>query len=364
MSIRESRKVRYAVVGLGKVAQVAVLPAFEHAKESSSLVALVSDSADKMQVLADRYGAELTGRYEDLEAILVEGRIDAVYLAAPCALHRELTERAARAGAHVLCEKPMAPTEDDAERMIRATREHGVKLMIAYRLHFEHGGLRVLERVRAGEIGDPRVFSSVFCHPLHGSERGDHASGEGALFDLGIYGVNVARAVFRDEPTEVQALRVGAEGAPDEATVALLRFPGGRVAQLTASHAAAYVSELRIVGTKGELRLDPAYDYAAELRAFLTVAGRTTESAVSKRSAVSPELHHFSRCILHGTDPRPPATDGLADVRILEAMVRSAQTGTRVNVAPARPVSDQREPTGGRKGGRTAGPADATPRAR
>src|SRR6185295_17070794 len=127
--------IRYAIVGLGHIAQVAVLPAFAHAQRNSRVVALVSDDGTKRRELSRRYGIEAAYSYREYEDCLQQ--VDAVYIALPNSLHAEYTIRAAAAGVHVLCEKPMAVTQDECKRMIAACREHCVKLMIAYRLHFE-----------------------------------------------------------------------------------------------------------------------------------------------------------------------------------------------------------------------------------
>src|SRR2546429_4444550 len=138
-----NKKIRYAVVGLGHIAQTAVLPAFKHA-ENSELAALVTGNPDKDRELSERYSVRAYA-YADLENALAEQQVDAVYIAMPNTLHREYTERAARGGAHVLCEKPMAPTEEDCEAMMRTAEENKVKLMIAYRLHFNDANLRAVE---------------------------------------------------------------------------------------------------------------------------------------------------------------------------------------------------------------------------
>src|SRR6185295_18652605 len=143
--------IRYAVVGLGHIAQIAVLPAFRHAQRNSELVALVSDNAQKRRLLGRKYRVDTFG-YDDYEACLEW--VDAVYIALPNSMHAEYTIRAARAGVHVLCEKPMAVTAAECERMIAACRDHRVKLMIADRLHFEEMTLRVIDLVRRGRIGE------------------------------------------------------------------------------------------------------------------------------------------------------------------------------------------------------------------
>jgi len=349
MAAEEKRRIRYAVIGLGNIAQVAMLPAFEHAKENSELVALVSSDPEKLRELGRRYGVEHLGSYDDLERIIEEARVDAVYIAVPNSLHRTMTERAARACAHVLCEKPMAMTEADCRAMIDATRRHGVKLMIAYRLHFEQANLHAVERIRGGEIGEPRIFSSVFGHQVReGDIRTRRDMGGGALFDMGIYCINAARHLFDDEPIEVYARQiVGTDERfrdVDEMTSALMIFPGERIAQMTASQGASDVSELRVVGTTGHIRLDPAYEYAGDLHAFVTTPGEGEKKhTVSKRDQFAPELVHFSQCILDGTDPVPSALEGLADVRIMEAIVRAARTGAKVELPPAQPPA---HPTG------------------
>jgi predicted dehydrogenase len=141
-----SRKIRYAVVGLGHIAQGAVLPAFAHAKRNSELHALVSGDADKLAELGERYGVAFRGGYEDFEECLKD--VDAVYIATPNTEHAEFAVRAAHAGVHVLCEKPLAVSEDECERILRACGEAGVRLMTAYRLHFEPLTLEVIDLVR------------------------------------------------------------------------------------------------------------------------------------------------------------------------------------------------------------------------
>ncbi|HJS76077.1 MAG TPA: Gfo/Idh/MocA family oxidoreductase, partial [Burkholderiales bacterium] len=149
------RQIRYAVVGLGHIAQVAVLPAFANARRNSRLAALVSADAVKRKQLSQKYGVERSFTYEEYETCLKS--VDAVYIALPNHLHCDYAVRAARAGVHVLVEKPMALTEEECERMIHAAREAGIKLMVAYRLHFERANLEAGEIARSGRMGEPRL---------------------------------------------------------------------------------------------------------------------------------------------------------------------------------------------------------------
>jgi predicted dehydrogenase len=335
-----AEKVRYAVVGLGHIAQVAVLPAFAHA-ENSELTALVSDDPEKLEKLGRKY--KVTGRYsyEQLEECLGSGMVDAVYIALPNHLHREYTERAARSGAHVLCEKPLAVTEEDCLSMIRVAEENQVKLMVAYRLHFEEANLKAIDLVQSGKLGDPRLFDSVFTMTVKDGDirLNPRELGGGTLYDIGVYCINAVRNLYGAEPMEVVAFSANKGDERflqcEETTSAILRFPGReRLATFTCSFGAADVSHYRVVGSKGQLVMDPAYEYAGELEQKITVDGRTRSKTFPKRDQFAPELISFSDCILNGSPPEPSGWEGLADVRIIRALYRSADTGQPVTLEP------------------------------
>ena len=334
---RSSRaKVRYAVVGLGHIAQAAVLPAFAHAKRCT-LAALISEDESKLGELSQRYGVE--HRFRDFDSALSSGTFDALYIALPNHLHCEYTVRAAEAGIHVLCEKPMAVTVAECEKMIYAAEVAGVKLMIAYRLHFEEANLRAVDIAQSGKIGDVRAVESVFAIDVQpGNIRLQKELGGGSLYDIGIYSINAARYLFRSEPVEVTALTAN-NGQPrfeetDEMTAALLRFPQERLAMLLSSFGAQEVSEFRLIGTKGNLRVEPAFDYAGKLAHHLTMDGKTTKKSFAKRDQFAPELTYFARCIQSGDEPEPSGWEGLLDVRIIEALYQSASSGMPVKLAP------------------------------
>jgi predicted dehydrogenase len=337
MPRRNAGPVKYAIVGLGHIAQVAVLPAFAHARRNSRVAALVSDDATKRKSLGRKYRIDATFPYDDYESCLEQ--VDAVYIALPNSMHAEYTIRAANAGVHVLCEKPMAVTVDDCERMIEACRENNVKLMIAYRLHFEEMNLRAVDLVRRGRIGEPKFFNSSFSMTVQpGDIRTKKELGGGTLYDIGIYCINASRYLFRAEPKEVMATSVnsGADAFAeiDESTGALLRFEGERVAAFVTSFNASDVASYRIVGTKGQLHVDPAYEYAEGLSYELTINGKTTRKRIGKRDQFAPELLYFSDCILKNREPEPSGAEGLQDVRIVQALYESAETGKPVEIPP------------------------------
>src|SRR3954469_12444583 len=218
------KQIRYAVVGLGHIAQIAVLPAFANARRNSRLAALVSGDPVKREQLSAQYRVEKTYSYEQYDECLQN--VDAVYIALPNSMHCEYAVRAAQAGKHVLCEKPMAVTEEECERMDAAAREAGVKLMVAYRLHFERANLEAIAIARSGRIGAPRSFSADFTmHVVPGNIRVRREMGGGVLYDIGIYCINAARALFGDEPIEARAMTAGGIGDVEESVSALLRFP-------------------------------------------------------------------------------------------------------------------------------------------
>lgn len=278
------RQIRYAVMGAGNIAQVAVPPAFEHAKENSRLVAVVSGDPAKCEALREDYDLEYAGGYDEFERILEQGRIDAVYIATPNTRHREFAERAAAAGAHVLCEKPLAPTVADCDAMAAACEEHGAKLMVAYRLHFEAATLSAIQIVRSGEIGEPRLFSSFFSHVVRqGDIRRNPSLAGGALYDLGVYCINAARNLFGTEPTAVYASAVEKDGV-DETTTAVMKS--------------------------------------------------TKKKSFKKRDQFAAELVYFSSCIANDREPEPSAEEGIFDVRVIEAALTSMKTGKVVELPP------------------------------
>ena len=331
---RDPRRVRYAVVGLGHIAQVAILPAFAHARRNSELVALVSEDTTKRRKLSRRYRVPLAFPYDEYDTRLREGGIDAVYIALPNDMHRAFAERAARAGVHVLCEKPLAPTVRDCQAIIRTADRHGVKLMTAYRLHFEEGNLAAVELGRRGRLGELRLFDSVFTLQARtGNIRLEAERAGGPLYDIGIYCINAARYLFRSEPRFVTAVAVRGGGGRfqevEEAMSVVLEFPDDRLASFTCSFGAADVSAYRLVGTKGNLTMEPAYEYAEGLRSTLVVGATRRVQQYPKRDQFAAELLHFSDCILRDRQPEPSGAEGLNDIRIIEAIQRAVKTGRR-----------------------------------
>ena len=332
----QRQSVRYAVIGLGHIAQAAVLPAFKHAKRNSTLAALVSGEQKKLKQLGRRYGVSRTCGYDGVDELFASGEIDAVYIALPNDMHKEYTIRAARAGLHVLCEKPMAVNASECEEMIQATREANVKLMIAYRLHFERANLEVAKLARSGKLGELRFFTSDFSMQVSDDNIRlvPPEKGGGPLYDIGIYCMNAARYCLGEDPVEVWAAGTRSKDPRfrevDETVAAVMRFKDEQVASFTCSFGAADKSLYSITGTKGSVTLDPAFEYAVGLSYRLKIGERETKKKFSKSDQFAPELLHFSDCVLTGRDPEPSGEEGLADVQIIEAMLQSISSGRSV----------------------------------
>lgn len=329
---RSARPLRFAVVGLGHIAQAAVLPAFRHARGFAELTALVSDTPAKLRKLGKRYGVKHLYSYDDARDLFTSGEIDAVYIALPNSLHAAWTIRAADAGLHVLCEKPLAVTVRDCERMIEACARNNVQLMTAYRLHFERCNLEVADIVRKKRIGEARWFDSQFSMQVKpGNIRLDRELGGGPEYDIGIYCINAARYVFAAEPTEIFATATHSgdkrfKEVPETVHV-LMRFPQERVANFVCSFGAADCGRYQVVGTKGSVVCNPAYEYAEGLAYELEVNGKTKKKKFAKSDQFAPELIHFAKSVRSGRNVEPSGKEGLIDVAIIEAIHRSLESG-------------------------------------
>jgi glucose-fructose oxidoreductase len=214
-------------------------------------------------------------------------------------------------------------------------------------LHFERMNLQAIALTEKSKLGDLRFFQSSFSMQV---TKGDirtrpERNGGGPLYDLGIYCVNAARGLFQAEPLEVSAFAERSADArfaeSDEMVSALLRFPGERLAAFTASFGAANTASYEVVGTIGSLRIDPAYEYAEELCQRLTIKGKTTTRTQPVGDQFAAEIAYFSRCIREGMEPEPSGWEGLADVRVIEAICESVRTGNRIEI-PALNLSLQR----------------------
>ena len=344
----KDRKVRYAVVGAGWIAQAEFMPGVEHTG-NSELCALVTGSDQKAVKLGERYGIGHTYSYEEYDEMLRSELIDAVYLALPNFAHVDFAVRTLDAGVHLLLEKPMAVSVAQCERICAAAERSGAKLMIAYRLHHEPGMLEAIRAVRERDFGKVILFNSTFSQQVSASNhRAKHGFWAGPVPDMGPYPINTARTLFGAEPVEVFATGVCTD--PDrfhfEDTVAVtLKFPGERIAAFTLSYNGSDVDDFRVVGTKGDLFSHPAYQIGTATEHLRTTGKKRYTERFPRTDQFGGELKYFSDCILKDREPEANGEEGLLDVRVIEAIERSLQTGAVQQLEPyyrsRRATSDQ-----------------------
>jgi glucose-fructose oxidoreductase len=331
-----AKQIGYAVVGLSEVTQRAVLPAFARAGENSRLVAVVAADRDRAQTIAQQFRAAAY-HYDELRQCLQREDVNAVYVATPNSLHCDYTVEAARAGVHVLCDKPMAVMADECRRMIRTCQTNRVKFMVSYRLQFHPAHAKALDLVRNGAIGAPKTFSSDFTMRLDEPDdpRLQRRLGGGTMYELGVSCISAARTLFGVEPAQVMAMTSRPSrgyGDVDEGAVALIRFPDERLAHFHTSFGEEPTAVLRLFGEEGWLRLVNAYrhDVPATLEIFRR--GQREEHAFEPTDQFAADISHFSTCVLQDRPPEASGIEGLQDVRLVEAIYRSARDGRPVTL--------------------------------
>jgi predicted dehydrogenase len=334
------KKLGWAIVGLGRLSINQILPAFAKC-EKSKVVAFVTGSREKGEKLAARYGVNPKNiyNYQNYEALRENPEVDIVYIVLPNGMHAEYTIRAAKAGKHILTEKPMANTPKDCEDMIKACREASRKLMVAYRVRYEPYNQALIKIAREGELGPIKVVISD-----HGFNIGDPTqwrlkrdlAGGGSLMDIGIYALQAARYTTGEEPTEINAMEFTNRSDPRfkevEDTINFqLRFPSGALAQCTSSYGYAGQNRIRVVGTKGWAELEPATSYTG-LRMRVRKGNAIEERDLGQRDHFALEMDHLSDCVMNNKEPLTPGEEGLRDLRIMMAIYESARTGKTIKL--------------------------------
>ncbi|NTB87544.1 Gfo/Idh/MocA family protein [Agrobacterium tumefaciens] len=333
------KKVRYAVVGGGQISQQAFMPGVGQTS-NSELAALVTGDPVKAEKLAEKYGINAWS-YDEYAALLKSGEIDAVYVATPNARHTQLVVEALEAGIHVLLEKPMTSSVEDAEKVLEAQKASSAKLMIAYRLHHEPGTVEMFTRARNGDFGALRAFTSTFAQNVaEENSRGHNGYWGGPVPDMGTYPLNAVRNLFGEEPVAVHA--VGTK-APDRGfdfhdTVAVtLRFPSERTAQFTVSYATAAAESFTLVGTKATIYASPCFMFGPKIGISYVEKRDDCEKTHSfdPVEQFGNETQYFSDCILNDCDPEADGEEGIMDMRVLAAVETSLETGETVVLPPA-----------------------------
>ncbi|MER5171262.1 Gfo/Idh/MocA family protein [Thioclava kandeliae] len=337
-----TKKIRYAVVAGGQISQQAFMPGISRT-DNSELAALVTGDPAKASKLAGLYGIK-AWRYDEYDALLASGEIDAVYVATPNFLHTDYVVRALDAGIHALCEKPMAASLEDGRRIIEAEARSNAYLMIAYRLHNEPATVEMFTRARRGDFGKLMSFTSTFTQQVaEANSRGHNGYWAGPVPDMGTYPLNALRNLFGEEPVSVYAIgtRDPDRGFNFDDTVAVtLGFSGNRVAQFTCSYATEKSESFTLVGTKASIHATPCFMFGPEVGISYTEtrADGVTEHAFDPVDQFGNETQYFSNCILTKQRPEADGREGYLDLRVLDAVERSLASGQVIRLEPAKPA--------------------------
>ncbi|WP_066726603.1 Gfo/Idh/MocA family protein [Sphingomonas pituitosa] len=335
------RKLGYAVVGLGYYATQQILPNLKDC-EFAELKALVSGTPAKLEKYGAQYGIPRTHwySYDTYDRIRDNPDIDLVYVVLPNAMHAEYSIRASQAGKHVLCEKPMATSVAECQAMIAAAKKAAKKLMIGYRCHFEPYNLKAIETVQSGVLGKPTlIFAEHGFYASPGQWRLDKPmSGGGSLMDIGIYSLNAARYLAGEEPVEVSAMEHTDRSDPRFKTVEdridwQLRFPSGLIADCVSSYSSGH-NHYRVTGNKGWVELEPATNYEGQ-EMWTRIGGKREQLVLPKpaKNQFVRQLDHLAECAVNGREPIVSGEEGLRDMRLIEAIYRSAREHRAIKLA-------------------------------
>ncbi len=318
---------RWGVVSTAKIARTKVIPAL-HEASNSEVVAIGSRQASEARAVADDLA--IPTAHGSYEAVLADDDVDAVYIPLPNHLHAEWVTRAAEAGKHVLCEKPLAMTAAQAEEMVTACAEAGVALMEAFMYRHHPVWDRIVEIVGSGRLGALRSVHSTFSYYNDdpGNIRNIAEAGGGALMDIGCYCLNASRLVLGGEPTAARSIIVTDPGlGVDTTTSAALAF-GEATATFTVSSRAKADQHLEVYGTEGRLAVATPFVISAErpTRVLVHTGKALPGDAEPEVTEVAPQspyttmVERFAAAVLSGSEVPAPPADGVATMRAIEAV--------------------------------------------
>ena len=333
----------WAIVGLGSYGINQVIPGFADARQSK-MTAFVSGNPAKARDLGARHGVSRFYDYANYDTMKDNEAIDCVYIVLPVGLHAEYTIRALEAGKHVMCEKPMASTSAECEAMVAAARANGRQLGIGYRVHFEPHNREALRRIKAGEIGAMRHiqcdhgFNASLDYPPHKWRLDKVLGGGGSMYDVGIYGINTSLMMLEgDRPKAVSAIYAYPRDDPRFAEVEggidwrMTMASGINVLGSSSYCYSPYAARQRYFGADASIIMDPATTYYDNA---LAIEGggqpRREIGAGNSREQFAAQLDGFSEAARANRPHLTPGEMGLRDLRLMEAMYRSADAGGAV----------------------------------
>jgi predicted dehydrogenase len=339
------KKIRYCVVGLGRISVGHFMPGTKMGVLGET-TAVVSGHPDKAKAVAADYGILENSiyNYDNFDKIRDNPNIDAVYIGLPNSMHAEYSIRAAQAGKHVLCEKPMANSVADCEAMIAACKKANRHLMIAYRCQLEATTLHAKKIVRSGALGKIQAIESSNGFNIRPNEwrTNRKLAGGGPLMDMGIYSLNACRFLTGEEPTAISAYSsvIDKDGRFDEVEENMawtMKFPSGIVATCTTTYGANMEGFVRLHGSRGSLTLNGFGYQGIRLTGHINAAvkGEASQDVDELEQGKDPsqfavESDYFSKCIMDNTKPIPSGEEGRRDIAHIMKIYESAARNQNV----------------------------------
>jgi predicted dehydrogenase len=333
------RRLRWCIVALGRISMGQFMPGLKLSK-TGRITALVSGHRTKAERQAASYGVPSAAlySYESFDEIRHNKEIDAVYIALPNSMHAEYTIRAAKAGKHVLCEKPMATSLADCHAMIDACRRANVKLMIAYRCQYHPSHLQAIELIRSGAVGRVLAIDSAFGFDIKPGEwrLNRKMAGGGPLVDVGIYSLNASRYLTGEDPAEIKAYASvidhdGRFSQVEESDGWTMKFPSGTVASCSTTYGGLMDGYFRVVGSKGWIHMD-GFNYDGMHLTAELVSGEKIDQPDPIRAPgqFTLEADYFADCVWNDRDPKTGGGEGLRDMTAISRIYESA--GLRLGI--------------------------------
>jgi len=327
------RPIGWCVIALGRISMEHFMPGVK-ASKTGRIVALVSGHRDKAEKQAAIYGVPPNAiyNYQNMDAIRDNKEIDAVYIALPNSMHAEYAIRSAKAGKHVLCEKPMCTSIEDARSMIETCKAASRKLMIAYRCQYDPEHIKAIEMIRSGQIGQVQAIESAFGFNIGPDWRLDRKlAGGGPLMDVGIYCLNACRYLTGEEPHEIKANssvidKDGRFSTVEENVSWTMKFPSGIVAACNTTYGGNMVGYFRVHGAKGVIDMQNAFNYdGMHLTAQIGRDQKIDEvSPVRDPMEFTHQADHFADCVWNDKTPKTPGEEGLRDMELMSQIYQAA----------------------------------------
>lgn len=330
-------KAKWGILGTAKIAREALIPGLRDSN-SSKLAAIASRREGKAKDFAQKFNVPKSyGSYEEL---LNDNQLEFVYIPLPNHLHTKWSIKAARAGKHVLCEKPLGTSANEVKEAFEAAKQEGVKLMegFMYRLHPQTRRVKAL--LNQGEIGEPRFFRGAHSFSLVTQDREDDIRwkkemGGGSLMDLGTYSVNTARYLFGEEPMRVIARQSVHPGHTAEAeTQAILEFPGGKTATIDSSFLLDHRANYEIISKAGRIKAFNTYNpgLGQKTRIEIKKGNMVEEETIKDENEYALEVDELVEAARENRDPLLGPEESINNARALEAIRESAEKRDWVEV--------------------------------